>query len=62
VGTWLKVSSILPINGAGVAELERDGHDTASARELLALFEDMQTLHVAHRDRLVSELEPHSDG
>jgi hypothetical protein len=44
-----------------VADLERDGHDTALARELLAKFERMLVLHVADRDRLVEELsEEHS--
>jgi hypothetical protein len=39
-----------------VARLEEDGHDATQARELLALFEEMQTLHIAHRDRLRDEL------
>jgi hypothetical protein len=41
----------------GVAvELERDGHDPSRARKLLALFETMQALHIATRDRLLQEL------
>jgi hypothetical protein len=34
-----------------VAELERDGHDTRSARSLLSQFEELQKMHVADRDR-----------
>ena len=39
-----------------VAEMERDGHGTAEARRLLEQFEEMQTLHVADRDRIENEL------
>lgn len=39
-----------------VAELERDGHDTKAARELLALFEEVQRVHLADRNRLRHEL------
>jgi hypothetical protein len=39
-----------------VAELERDGHDTAQARELLRVLEGTQASHVSHRDRLLTEL------
>jgi hypothetical protein len=39
-----------------VADLERGGHDAERAREALKLFEDMQALHVANRDRLVGAL------
>ena len=39
-----------------VAELERDGHDSRSARELLCTFEELQTMHVSDRDRLITEL------
>lgn len=39
-----------------VAELDRDGHDTAMARTLLRTFEDMQATHVADRDRLIAEI------
>jgi len=35
-----------------IAILERDGHDSRRARNLLALFEEMQELHIARRDRL----------
>ena len=38
------------------AELERDGHDASDARGLLELFEELQSMHVAHRDRLVRQL------
>jgi len=40
-----------------VAKLERDGHDdAAAARDLLAIFEELQQMHVAHRARLVKQL------
>jgi len=39
-----------------VAELERDGHDATTARELLRTFEDLQVQHEGHRDRLLAEL------
>jgi len=35
-----------------IATLDRDGHDSRRAQDLLALFEDTQALHVEHRDRL----------
>jgi hypothetical protein len=39
-----------------IAELERDGHDSQTARELLAQFESVQALHIEHGDRLCREL------
>jgi hypothetical protein len=39
-----------------IAELEREGHDTVPARELLATFEKTQAMHVANRDRIASTL------
>ena len=45
-----------------IAELERDGHDTFVARELLATFEQIQVLHIAGRDRLVKELKEQNTG
>jgi hypothetical protein len=39
-----------------IAELGGDGHDTQMARELLKQFEETQTSHIAHRDRLAKEL------
>ena len=39
-----------------IDELERDGHDVTSAKELLATFEESLWLHVQHRDRLRKEL------
>jgi hypothetical protein len=39
-----------------IAELEREGHDTVPARELLATFEKTQAMHVANRDRIASKL------
>ena len=39
-----------------VAELDRDGHDGSQAKQMLAQFLDLQTMHVADRDRLIKEL------
>jgi hypothetical protein len=39
-----------------IAQLERDGYDTASARTFLREFEQLQALHIAERERLLSEL------
>jgi hypothetical protein len=39
-----------------LAELERDGHDTAQAKDLLATFREALSQHEAHRDRLLAEL------
>jgi hypothetical protein len=39
-----------------IAELGGDGHDTQMARELLKQFEETQTSHIAHRDRLAKEM------
>ena len=39
-----------------VAELERDGHNTAQALALLMYFEEVQAMHIAERDRLLREL------
>jgi hypothetical protein len=41
---------------ARIGELERGGHDTGQAIQLLYQFEEMQELHIAHRDRLRKEL------
>ncbi|RXG83666.1 hypothetical protein EAS61_41455 [Bradyrhizobium zhanjiangense] len=40
-----------------IAELDRDGHDTADAVELLATMRATQRLHLQDRDRLLTELE-----
>ena len=40
-----------------LVELERDGHDTRLARDLLARLEALQRLHIEDRDRLRAELE-----
>ena len=40
-----------------VAELERDGHDTALAKWLLRQLEELQVLHIQTRDRLREELQ-----
>jgi hypothetical protein len=39
-----------------IAELDRGGHDSTKARELLVIFGETQAMHVAHRDRLRDEL------
>ena len=39
-----------------IAELDRDGHDTADARAILATIRETQRLHVEDRDRILKEL------
>ena len=39
-----------------LAELERDGHDTTRAKQLLEQFEKLQEMHKAGRDRIEREL------
>jgi hypothetical protein len=39
-----------------IDELASGGHDLKAAQDLLAQFEDTQTMHVADRDRLRAEL------
>ena len=39
-----------------IARLDRNGHDARPARDLLDLFEDLQRVHIADRDRLLREL------
>jgi hypothetical protein len=39
-----------------VGVLERDGHPTAMARDLLHTFEDMQATHIAGRNTFAKEL------
>ena len=39
-----------------VADLDRDGHDTVLARQVLAQFEELLSLQLADRDRLAEEL------
>jgi hypothetical protein len=39
-----------------VAQLERDGHDSTGARELLGTLEQSLALHIDDRDRLRKEL------
>ena len=51
---------ILP-QRATVTELEQQGLDTREARNLLALFEGLQELHVANANRLRVALEDQSD-
>jgi hypothetical protein len=40
-----------------VAQTERDGHDTATSKQLLDQFEELYRMHVADRDRLEQELD-----
>jgi hypothetical protein len=42
--------------GERVPQLERDGHDASDAKKLLTLFEDLEVMHIAHRDRLARQL------
>jgi hypothetical protein len=44
-----------------VAELELQRFDTCEARNLLALFEDLQELHVANANRLRMAIDDRSD-
>jgi hypothetical protein len=39
-----------------MAELERDGQDTAQAEQLLAQFEELQAMLILSRDRLRDDL------
>jgi hypothetical protein len=39
-----------------VAKLERTGRDTTHAKMLLRQFQELQALHIEHRDRLRNEL------
>ena len=39
-----------------IARLDRGGHDSEEARRLLTTFEEMQEIHLAHRDRLWRKL------
>ena len=39
-----------------IAKLERDDHDATLAKELLRQFEEIQALHLRHRDRITMEL------
>jgi hypothetical protein len=39
-----------------IAELQRDGHDTTEAMELLAMLEETQRIHVETRERLQQQL------
>jgi hypothetical protein len=38
-----------------IAELDREGHDTAPAKDMLASFERTQAMHVANRDRFAGQ-------
>src|SRR5260370_33352399 len=39
-----------------IAELDREGHDTAPAQDMLGSFERTQAMHVATRDRIAGQL------
>jgi len=39
-----------------IAEVDRDGHPIGRSEELLAVFENSLTMHIAVRDRLLGEL------
>jgi hypothetical protein len=39
-----------------IAQLERRGRDVCDAGRLLALLEGLQSMHIAHRDRLALQL------
>jgi hypothetical protein len=39
-----------------IAELERDGHDTAQARTTLKEFEELQAMHISGRETVLHEL------
>jgi hypothetical protein len=39
-----------------IARLERGGHDSCLAKQLIARFKEIQQLHIAERDRLEGEL------
>ena len=40
-----------------IDELDRDGHDTSTAREVLRTLERSQSMHIADRDRILDEVE-----
>src|SRR4029078_2107860 len=40
-----------------VGRLATDGHDTTSALAILSNMQELQAMHVAHRDRLLTALE-----
>jgi len=39
-----------------VTQLKRDRRDASDATRLLELFEELQEMHIAHRDRLIRQL------
>jgi hypothetical protein len=39
-----------------IAELDREGHDTAPAKDMLVSFEKTQAMHIASRDRIARKL------
>lgn len=53
-----KARRMLPNNVQLIAELEVDGHNQASAKDLLAELENGARLHEADRDVFVQALDP----
>ena len=49
--------SIMSPSSVSLSPAWSEGYDITEARRLLALFEEPQVLHVAHRDRLRRELD-----
>ena len=41
-----------------IEQLEQDGHDSSSARDLLHALEQTQMMHIADRDRIREQLTP----
>ena len=39
-----------------VADLQHDGHPSEIARKMLAVFENVQKMHVENRDMILSEI------
>jgi hypothetical protein len=39
-----------------IAVLDREGHDTVPAKDMLASFERTQAMHIASRDRIARKL------
>jgi hypothetical protein len=60
VGTRSTIVTLLRERSEGIhrgrARLERDGHDSLDSKRLLGYFEELQNMHIAHRDRLEKTL------
>ena len=55
--TSLAFAAILRGKSRSLPDLERDGCDITIALDLLTTFRHMQDQNVAHRDRILEELE-----